>query len=89
MEIGSDRRMIPYAGVLDGNDLKVVLGGAVTPTYFICQRMRLLAEESRSLAAVGLAAVFYSQHQDGVAEVVEADAIVAGAETELWRLDVL
>lgn len=39
--------------------------------------------------AVGFAAVFYGEDQDGISEIVEADAVVADAETELWRLDVL
>jgi hypothetical protein len=39
--------------------------------------------------AVGFAAVFYGEDQDGISEIVEAGAIVADAETELWRLDVL
>jgi|HubBroStandDraft_1064217.scaffolds.fasta_scaffold11940_4 hypothetical protein len=42
----------------------------------------------RSLA-VGFAAVFYGENQDGISEIVEADAVVADAETKLWRLDVL
>ena len=42
----------------------------------------------RSLA-VGFAAVFYGEDQDGVSEIVEADAVVAHAETELGRVDVL
>jgi hypothetical protein len=40
-------------------------------------------------SAVGFAAVFYGEDQDGVSEIVKADAVVAGAEAELWRLDVL
>jgi hypothetical protein len=43
---------------------------------------------ARSLA-VGFAAVFYGEDQDGVSEIVEADAVVAHAETELGRFDVL
>jgi len=40
-------------------------------------------------SAVGFAAVFYGEDQDGVSEIMEADAVVADAEAELWRLDVL
>jgi hypothetical protein len=39
--------------------------------------------------AVGFAAMFYGKDHDGFAEIVEADAVVAGSETELRRLDIL
>lgn len=39
--------------------------------------------------AVGFAAVFYGEDQDGISEIVEADAVVADAEAELWWFDVL
>lgn len=39
--------------------------------------------------AVSFAAVFYGEHQDGIAEIVEADAIVADPKSNLWWIDVL
>jgi hypothetical protein len=35
------------------------------------------------------AIVLYGEDFDGVAKVMEADAIVADTETELWRFDVM
>jgi hypothetical protein len=40
-------------------------------------------------SAVGFAAVLNGGDVQGVADVVEADAVVADAQAELWRLDVL
>ena len=42
-----------------------------------------------AVLAVGFAAVFYGEDKDGIAEIVEAYAVVADAEAELWRLNVL
>ena len=39
--------------------------------------------------AVGFAAVFYRDDEDGIAEIVKADAVVAAAKAELWRIDIL
>jgi hypothetical protein len=33
-------------------------------------------------SAVGFTAVFYGEHQDGIAEIVKADAVVADAKTQ-------
>lgn len=33
--------------------------------------------------------MFYGEDHDGVTEIVEADAVIADAEAELWRFDVL
>lgn len=33
--------------------------------------------------------MFYGENQDGIAEIVESHAIVADAEAELWRLNIL
>jgi hypothetical protein len=38
---------------------------------------------------VSIAAVFYSEYKDGVAQFVEADAVITGTETELRRFDFL
>ncbi len=40
-------------------------------------------------SAVGFAAVFYGEDQDGVAEILKADAVVADPETHLGRFDIL
>jgi len=42
-----------------------------------------------AVLAVGFAAVFYGEDKDGIAEIVEAYAVVADAEAVLWRLNVL
>ncbi len=42
-----------------------------------------------SRLAVGFAAVLYGEGFDGIAQVMEADAIVSDAEPKLWRVDVL
>jgi hypothetical protein len=39
--------------------------------------------------SVGFAAVFYGENFDGIAGIVEADAVVADTEAELWRVDSL
>jgi hypothetical protein len=44
---------------------------------------------ARGQSAVRFAAVFYGEHQDGIAEIVKADVVVAGAEAGLRRFDVL
>jgi|HubBroStandDraft_4_1064222.scaffolds.fasta_scaffold03042_5 hypothetical protein len=49
----------------------------------------LPAIEKMSASAVGFAAVFYGEHQDGITEIMKADAVVADAETQLGRLDIL
>ncbi len=38
---------------------------------------------------VGFAAMFYRDDKDGIAEIVKANAVVATAEAELRRLDIL
>jgi len=38
---------------------------------------------------VSVAAVFYSEHQNGIAQFVEADTIITGTEAEFGWFDVL
>jgi hypothetical protein len=58
----------------DGTPLKLRLGGPVS---------------SDRISAISLAAMSHGDDFDGVAKVMEADAIVADTETELWRFDVM
>jgi hypothetical protein len=44
---------------------------------------------ARPGSAVDFAAVADGEDEDGVTEIVEADAVVADAEAELGRLDIL
>ncbi len=53
--------------------------GFVRPQFEGCQKR----------SAVGFAAVFDGEDHDGVNEIVEADAVVAGAETQFGRFDIL
>lgn len=50
---------------------------------------RSVLSDACSRLAVGFATVLYGEDFDGIAEVMEAEAIVADAEPELWRVDVL
>jgi hypothetical protein len=41
------------------------------------------------VSAVGFTAVFYGERQEGIAEIVKADAVVADAKTQFGRFDTL
>ena len=56
--------------------------------FFSCVQKHMKERRSGRLP-VGFAAVFYREHFDGISEVVEAEAVVADSEPELWRVDVL
>jgi hypothetical protein len=57
---------------------------------FFCQFHHEDAKQGwRRWSAVGFATVFYGENHNGIAEIVEADAVVADAQTELGRLDIL
>jgi hypothetical protein len=60
-----------------------------TSHSFTLTRPASPSRRGRRRLAVGFAAVFYGEDQDGIAEIVEAHAVVADAEAELWRLNVL
>jgi hypothetical protein len=46
-------------------------------------------EWEQAALPAGFAAVLYSEDHDGIAEIMKADAVVADAETEFGRLDIL
>jgi len=40
-------------------------------------------------SAVGFAAMLYGEDHNRIAEIMEADPVVAAAQSELWRLGIL
>jgi len=71
--------------LLVGNALVTLRRFARFPKRFFCHDWR----SSNTMSAISIAAMFYGDDLDGVAKVMEADAVIPDTETEFRRFDIM